>query len=215
MVALPPGGGKGEKEGGVSQQPSAADRVKMGDGGGGGGGATMAEDGNERRYLDILLGRIRTCEQYDPKFGQGGGGLSYGEFQTLYRVDRFYSWLGMNSPAVCAARRSFGGLASLCRQIGSGCEELFRSILQDTLGLAAADVRRSFKAPGMDGVTRTLRLDARVDLGGIRDDGAKTRFREWMGGASASIGAGSGVAGALKGAVFEVRQGYKSKDSKR
>lgn len=71
------------------------------------------------------------------------------------------------------------------------------------------------KAPGMDGVTRTLRLDAGVDLGGIRDDGAKTRFREWMSGASASIGVGSGVAGALKGAVFEVRQGYKSKDSKR
>ena len=71
------------------------------------------------------------------------------------------------------------------------------------------------KAHGMDGVTCTLRLDAGVDLGGIRDDGAKTRSREWMSGALASIGVGSGVAGALKGAVFEVRQGYKSKDSKR
>lgn len=111
----------------------------------------MAEDGNERRYLDIHFGRIRTCEQYAPKFGQGGGGLSYGEFRNLYRGDRFYSWLGMNSPAVYAAHRSSGGLASLYRQVGSCCEELFRSILQDTLGLTAADVRWSSRPPAWMG----------------------------------------------------------------
>lgn len=71
----------------------------------------------ERRYLDTLRGRIRTCARYAPKFGQGGKGLSYEDFQYLYRGDRFYSWLGMNTPAVYAAHKTAGGLASLYRQI--------------------------------------------------------------------------------------------------
>lgn len=170
---------------------------------------------NERRYLDILRGRISTCTRYAPKFGQSGKGLSYDEFQDLYRGDRFYSWLGMNTPAVYAAHKTAGGLASLYRQIGSGCEEVFRTILQDVLGLSAADARWSFNATDMDGSSRTLKLDARVDLRDINDGNDRGRLREWVTGASAAIGVGPGVAEALNGVVFEIRQGYKSKDSKR
>lgn len=81
--------------------------------------------------------------------------------------------------------------------------------------MSAADAQWSFNATDMSGSSRTLRLDARVDLRNICDDEDRERFREWINDASASIGVGPGVAEALNGAVFEVRQGYKSKDSKR
>ena len=178
----------------------------------------MAEDGSERRYLDILLGRIMTCGRYAPKLGRGGGGgggLPHAAFQDLCRGDRFCGRLGMNSPAVYAARKPSGGLASLCRQIKSGRGGVLRGILRGGLGLPAADVRRPFKASGMDVASRTPRPDAWVYLGGIRDVAARNRFHAWMRGASASIGVGSGAAGAPRGAVFEARQGCKSRDSKR
>lgn len=140
---------------------------------------------NEQRCLSIISDRIRTCAEYKPKFGQGGSGLSYIEFQNLYRADRFYSWLGLNSSAVYAAHRTAGGLSSLYRQIGSGCEEVFRSILQGVFDLPAADVHWSFRASGMDGTVHTLRLDARVDLDRIQNIAARKRLHEWVNEAAA------------------------------
>ena len=49
----------------------------------------------------------------------------------------------------------------------------------------------------------------------IKDKVARRRFRQWMKGSASLIQVDSDVFSTLKGAVFEVRQGYKSKDSKR
>ncbi len=49
----------------------------------------------------------------------------------------------------------------------------------------------------------------------IKDKVARRRFRQWMKDSANLIQVDSDVFSTLKGAVFEVRQGYKSKDSKR
>src|SRR4029077_72680 len=66
-----------------------------------------------------------------------------------------------------------------------------------------------------NGRTRVLRLDGRVPLDKIADEGKRTRFHEWMRGAARKVGVDERVFETLTGTVFEIRQGYKSKDSKR
>lgn len=168
-------------------------------------------------YLKIVLEPIEVCAHYKPKFGQGakGGGLTLPEFQKLYQGDPFYSWLGLDNPLVYAAHKAAGGMTSVYRQIGIGCESLFRRVLQDSLALSEADVRWSYEAPKVSGGSRTLSLDGRVPLGKIQDRAARKRFHDWMAKAAARVGVDKGIFDTLAGTVFEVRQGYKSKDSKR
>lgn len=47
------------------------------------------------------------------------------------------------------------------------------------------------------------------------DDAGRRRVREWIDDAARHLQLDLGISTALRGAVFEVRQGYKSKDSKR
>jgi hypothetical protein len=54
-----------------------------------------------------------------------------------------------------------------------------------------------------------------VPLAAIQDRAKRDRFREWMREAASQAGVSSKIFGSLTGTVFEVRQGYKSKDSKR
>ncbi|MBL8133994.1 MAG: hypothetical protein JNL42_19185, partial [Anaerolineae bacterium] len=61
-----------------------------------------------------------------------------------------------------AAHKAAGGMTSIYRQIGIGCEALLRRILQDTLGLTASDARWSYTVPMMNGRARTLTLDGRI-----------------------------------------------------
>lgn len=106
-------------------------------------------------------------------------------------------------------------MTSVYRQIGVGCERVFRKILQDTLGLSETDAVWSYKVPMTAGKMRRLSLDARIPLESIRDNAVKTRFHDWMRQSADAIGVEPRVFDSLTGAVFEVRQGYKSKDSKR
>lgn len=125
----------------------------------------------DERYLKIVLDPIRVCAHYKPKFGQGsaGGGLTMGQFQELYQSDSFYTWFGLDNPLMYAAHKAAGGMTSVYRQIGIGCEKLFRTILQDAFELTATDVVWSYEVPLPSGKTRTLRLDGRVPLDKIRD----------------------------------------------
>lgn len=168
-------------------------------------------------YLRIILEPIYVCAHYKPRFGQGGKGtgLTLPEFRKLYQGDPFYNWFGLDNPLMYAAHKAAGGMTSVYRQIGIGCEALFRRILQDCLGLSATAVRWSYEVPRSDGRTRTLHLDGRVPLSEIADAGARARFHEWMRRASESVGVERSIFENLTGTVFEVRQGYKSKDSKR
>jgi hypothetical protein len=167
-------------------------------------------------YLKNVLDPIKVCAHYRPKFGQGvGAGLTLDQFQTLYRGDAFYNWFGLDNPLMYAAHKAAGGMTSVYRQIGIGCERVFRTVLRDSLDLSLDDVVWSYQIPLANGRSRTLALDGRVPLEKIGDAKKRARFREWMKASADLVGVDKRVFDSLTGAVFEVRQGYKSKDSKR
>ena len=168
-------------------------------------------------YLQILLDAIRVCAHYRPKFGQGakGGGLTLKQFRELYQADVFYSWFGLDNPMMYAAHKAAGGMTSVYRQIGIGCEKLFRRVIMDSLELSEEDVVWSYRVPLPDGRHRTLYLDGRVPLEAIHDQDKRERFRWWMNDSAKMLDVETRVLQNLTGAVFEIRQGYKSKDSKR
>ncbi|MGQ9548151.1 MAG: hypothetical protein ACUVSY_06395 [Roseiflexus sp.] len=167
-------------------------------------------------YLALILESIGVCARYKPKLGQGiGDGLTLEQFQTLYRADPFYHRFGLDQPMMYAAHKAAGGMTSIYRQIGIGCEKLFRTILRDSLGLSDEDVMWSYEIVLPTGKKRTMHLDGRVSLDRIADRDKQDRFRKWMKEAANKIGIDTGVFDKLHGTVFEVRQGYKSKDSKR
>lgn len=174
-------------------------------------------EADEEHYLKAVVDPIRVCAHYKPKFGQGakGGGLTLEQFQALYAGDPFYNWFGLDNPMMYAAHKAAGGMTSVYRQIGIGCEKMFRRVLARELGLSAADVVWSYDMALPSGKIRTLRLDGRVPLDAIADAAKRERFRAWMRAAADQAGVSSKVFGNLTGTVFEVRQGYKSKDSKR
>ncbi|WP_337877570.1 hypothetical protein [Elioraea sp.] len=171
---------------------------------------------SDARYLKTIVNSVRVCATYKPKFGQGrGDGLTLRQFQDLYQGDPFYNWFGLDNPMMYAAHKAAGGMTSVYRQIGIGCEKVFRQILQDALGLSAADVIWSYETPTPGGKTRKLTLDGRVPLDSIKDQAARSRFQDWMKQSADGLGVDPKVFASLTGTVFEVRQGYKSKDSKR
>jgi hypothetical protein len=114
-----------------------------------------------------------------------------------------------------AAHKAAGGMTSIYRQIGIGCEHLFRQCLQDALGISAAAVRWSYEVTAANGKVRTLYLDSRVPLADIPDKHARARFHDWMKQSATVVGVANPIFTSLSGTVFEVRQGYKSKDAKR
>jgi hypothetical protein len=77
-----------------------------------------------------VLDPIRVCARYRPKFGKGakGDGLAFAQFRTLYQGDPFDSWFGLDNPLMYAAHKAAGGMTSVYREIGIGCEKLFRTI---------------------------------------------------------------------------------------
>ena len=170
----------------------------------------------DAQYLKTVVDPIRVCAKYKPKFGQGRSlGLALPEFQALYQADPFYAWFGLDNPLMYAAHKAAGGMTSVYRQIGIGCEKLFRQILCDQLGLSAEAANWSYTVPTAGGKTRTLYLDGRVSLADIQDPAARQRFHAWMERAATAAGVAPAVFASLTGTIFEVRQGYKSKDSKR
>ena len=171
----------------------------------------------DAEYIKLVLDPIKVCAKYKPKFGQGakGGGLTLEQFQTLYQSDPFYCWFGLDNPMMYAAHKAAGGMTSVYRQIGIGCEKLFRTVLRDSLGLTDADVTWSYEILLASGKKRTLYLDGRVPLGKIRDKVKRNQFHDWMRKSADGLGVNQNIFSSLTGTIFEVRQGYKSKDSKR
>lgn len=149
------------------------------------------------------------------KFGQGSQtGLTRDQFAQLYGADPFYSWFGFDSPLVYSAHRVAGGLTSVYRQIGIGCQWVFNRVLRDNLGLSEEDANWSYSIPGTAGKDRNLSLDARIPLSAVQPSHL-TRIAKWLKQAAELLELEPEATQVLKGAVFEVRQGYKSKDSKR
>ena len=166
------------------------------------------------RYAELVLSRISVCRQYKPKFGQRSP-VDLRSFHRLYGSDSFYHWFGLDNPLLYAAHRAAGGITSLYRQIGLGCEHLFRAVVRDELGLSDEQSRWSYEVVTPSGRSRRLSLDARIDLSHVSDASARHRVNGWLSGACDRIEVAPEIANSLRGSVFEVRQGYKSKDSKR
>lgn len=176
-------------------------------------GMSTADD----EYLKIILNAIQVSASYMPKFGLRAkkGGLTLEEFCELYQNDVFYNWFGLDDPAVYAAHRVSGGITSIYRQIGTGCEALFRRILKDSLELSEEDVKWPYKIPLANNKASTLRLNGRIPIEKICDTARQDRVRKWMRNASRKLKVTPNISNALTGIAFEVRQGYKSKDSHR
>lgn len=171
---------------------------------------------DDSAYLQIILDCVRVCRDYMPKFGKRlSSGLTVDEFQSLYRQDALYHWFGLDNPRMYAAHRAAGGMTSVYRQIGIGCERLFRKILRDYFRLTKSQSSWSYSMQTPEGRSRTLSLDGRILIDDIQDKHARSRFSHWMRESAKLIGVERRISQTLTGTVFEVRQGYKSKDSKR
>jgi len=171
---------------------------------------------HDQKYLKLITDAVAVCADYRPKFGQGReAGLTLKEFQELYETDEFYGWFGLSLPLMYSAHKAAGGITSVYRQIGIGCQRVFSSILQDRLGLAAEAAAWSYSVKGGGKIMRRLALDGRIPLEELRRAADRKRVQAWLAAACREIGLPSSTCRSLRGCVFEVRQGYKSKDSKR
>lgn len=165
-------------------------------------------------YAETLLAPLRGCADYLPKLGKDEE-VDLEGFSVLYGADPLYHWMGLDSPLMFAAHRAAGGMTSIYRQLGIGCERLFRQVLRDELALSQTQVQWSYEYIDNDAAgnpkRRTLTLDGRVEMSDVTDPAARARVQEWVNAKAEQLN----VTAPLVGTVFEVRQGYKSADSKR
>lgn len=178
----------------------------------------MNQVGRDDLYVRILLDPLKKSADYLPKMGKSGE-VDLERFTELYGVDPLYHWMGLDSPLMFAAHKAAGGMTSIYRQLGIGSERLFRQVLRDEFNLTTDQVVWSYEIlPDDDGKIqrsgvkpRILSLDGRVEFADVADLTARDRLEGWVDAQCSRLN----VTVPLKGAVFEVRQGYKSADSKR
>lgn len=169
---------------------------------------------NEDHLLEIFLEPLRECMGYKPKFGRSDKeGLDLLGFQNIYGQDLFYSTLGLDIEPMYLAHKASGGITSIYRQLGVGCERVFRTILMNELKLTDEDVNYSYDKMRSDGSVQKLSLDARIPVNSVTSP-AKERIIEWTIKLQEQLGFEIPI-NTIKGCTFEVRQGYKSADSKR
>lgn len=167
-------------------------------------------------YIQLLLAPLAECARYRPSLGQEGDlGVDLLQFRAMYGEDPLYHWVGLDSDLVYAAHKAAGGMTSLYRQLGIGCERLLRRIVQDALALSAGQVVWSYEYDRGDGRKAIHTLDARIGLSDIQAPASQARVRRWIRESALWMGMGSERADSLEGVVLEIRQGYKSADSKR
>lgn len=171
---------------------------------------------SDSQYVETFLTPLRECAKYKPQLGgQSAEGVSASDFISMYSNDPLYNWVGLNSGSMYAAHKAAGGITSIYRQLGIGCERLVRQVIGDTLNLQTSQLKWSYEVEKEDGSRGTLTLDARISTEDLTRAVDKTRFKKWLEDAGAELGLPRAKARGLRGAVFEVRQGYKSADSKR
>lgn len=166
-------------------------------------------------YVEIFMEPLYECLNYNPKFGHSAKeeGYTLDEFLRLYGEDPFYSWIGLDSPYMFTAHKAAGCMTSIYRQIGIGCERLFRQIIFDSTGYKEySSAQWSYKSKTQAGKDKVLTLDGRLEINDIQYKEVKKRVKKWITESCKQLDIDDK---GVKGAVFEVRQGYKSKDSKR
>lgn len=161
-------------------------------------------------YRNLILDPIRTCLDYKPKMGKREN-VSATDFISIYERDPLYHWLGFDSPTLYAIHKSAGGMTSLYRQLGIGVERLARTVIRDGLSLNDSQANWAYQHTGDDGNVKSRQLDARIDLRHVRDPRDARRVSSWIRSSRHEMG----VEIPTHGVVFEIREGYKSADSKR
>lgn len=175
----------------------------------------VTQDVRDDLYVGLLLDPLSKSAEYLPKMGQSGE-VDYPAFSLLYGSDPLYHWMGLDSPLMFAAHKAAGGMTSIYRQLGIGMERLFRQILRDELKLTENQVKWAYEvlpepSERAQAKPRVLSLDGRVELCDVQSACAQERLAQWIDIQRDRLN----ITAPLRGAVFEVRQGYKSADSKR
>ncbi|MBS0619246.1 MAG: hypothetical protein JSR44_13745 [Spirochaetes bacterium] len=99
----------------------------------------------DKKYLNILLSPLAECVHYKPAFGKAEPeGIDLNGFKKIYGQDPLYHWIGLDSELMYAAHKAAGGMTSIYRQFGIGCERLLRQIIQDSLSLSEKQVAWSY-----------------------------------------------------------------------
>src|SRR5581483_5452569 len=123
---------------------------------------------------------LRVSADFKPKLGQGGNeGVTLSEFQQLYGADAFYHWFGLDSPLMYSAHRVSGGMTSIYRQLGIGCQLALNLILRDQLNLTKAQANWSFIVPTPTGKSKKLSLDARIPIADV-DPSRRHAIERWL-----------------------------------
>ena len=171
---------------------------------------------HDEKYVSVFMKPLLTCANYRPAFGRSGNsGTTLDEFEQIYGSDPFYHWVGLDSELMYAAHKAAGGMTSIYRQLGVGCERLFRAVAADNLALTKDQLDWKYEIKRGDGTVNQITLDARLDVRHVVDREAQGRLRNWVHESARKLEIPEETITALRGAVFEVRQGYKSADSKR
>ena len=175
----------------------------------------MTNIANNQKLVDLFISPLQECLDYKPHFGNNAkrDGYSLMDFLNLYNQDPFYSWIGLNSSYMYNAHKAAGSMTSIYRQIGIGCERLFRQIIFEQTGYENyASSQWSYTALTKSGKKKVLSLDGRLEIKDIKNAAVKQNVKQWIHDYMIDLDVDVRE---LKGAVFEIRQGYKSKDSKR
>jgi hypothetical protein len=187
---------------------------------------------DDERYMELLLSPVRECAKYRPAFGKGKAkkkargddedeseeseeGVTVEQFRDLYGADLLYHWVGLDSDLMYAAHKAAGGMTSIYRQLGIGCERLLRGIVMDNLGLTEEQVKWSYEYEKEPGKNATHTLDLRISVDDLCAQDDKDRLVAWLKKCCDLLRLAAERAGELRGVVMEIRQGYKSADSKR
>ncbi|MEA5580209.1 hypothetical protein VB620_02515 [Nodularia harveyana UHCC-0300] len=165
--------------------------------------------------IEIFLIPLRKCSKYKPAFGQSKSeGLSLSDFHNLYGSDPFYAWLGLDDPMVYSAHKAAGGLTSVYRQLGVGSERLFRTIISTHFNLSEEQMCWGYEYAKPDNSNGIHTLDTRISSLDLRNEDYG-KLNRWLEGTRQFLDPNGKLISPLTGVVFEVRQGYKSADSKR
>ena len=171
------------------------------------------QETRDARYVDILTAPIAKSGNHKPRMG-GKSPVELDQFLATYGGDLFYHWMGLDTELLYAAHKAAGGITSIYRQLGIGSERLIRAIFRDELALNEEQVNWKYEiheGTGDQVSTRTLSLDGRLESGDIGLPEAKQRVDLWVERQKENLN----ISIPLRGSVFEIRQGYKSADSKR
>lgn len=175
----------------------------------------MANIVDNAKLVELFVSPLQECLAYKPHFGNNAKkeGYSLVDFLNLYSQDPFYSWIGLNSPYMYNAHKAAGSMTSIYRQIGIGCERLFRQIIFERTEYENYNSAQwSYTTLTKSGKEKVLSLDGRLEINDIKNTTVKENVMQWIHDYMVNLDIDVRE---LKGAVFEVRQGYKSKDSKR